>query len=132
MASLSRSFGSSVNLLLPTKRIRLPQNQKHNWKKVFRKTNSCVYKWQSIHTRFEYYMTKPVWSVCYGLECLNFEGSSYSQLPGSLSPDYISACKANFSPTESSFPTIRYRYYIYFISVFCCTFKSQRNILASY
>ena len=25
---------------------------------------------------------------CFGLECLDFEDSSYSQLPGSLSPDY--------------------------------------------
>ena len=25
---------------------------------------------------------------CFGLECLDIEESSYSQLPGSLSPDY--------------------------------------------
>ena len=36
------------------------------------------------------YMTKPVWShACFALECLDFEESSYSQLPGSLRPDYI-------------------------------------------
>ena len=25
---------------------------------------------------------------CFGLDCLDFEESSYSQMPGSLSPDY--------------------------------------------
>ena len=39
-------------------------------------------------------MTKPLVS-CFGLECLDFEESSYSQLPGSLSADckYLHARK---------------------------------------
>ena len=42
-------------------------------KKVFRKTNSCVYKYHSIHTRL-LYMTKPVWShvlACKVKSCYN-------------------------------------------------------------
>ena len=41
---------------------------------------------------------------CFGLECLDFEESSYSQLPGNLSRLQISACKANSSPNELSLP----------------------------
>ena len=33
-------------------------------------------------------MTKPVLVSCFGLHCLDIEENSYSQLPGSLSPDY--------------------------------------------
>ena len=29
-------------------------------------------------------MTKPVWSQCFGLQCLDFEESLYSQLPDNL------------------------------------------------
>ena len=53
---------------------------------VFRNTNSSVYKYNSIYTRL-LCITKPLLS-CFGLECLDIDESSYSQLPGSLSPDY--------------------------------------------
>ena len=34
------------------------------------------------------FFTLVVLVSCFGLECLDFEESSYNQLPGSLSPDY--------------------------------------------
>ena len=45
-------------------------------------------------------MTKPVWS----LECLDFEKSSYSQLPGSLRQDY-KYMHVKQIPNQLSFPS---------------------------
>ena len=61
-------------------------------------------------------MTKPLVS-CFGLECLDFEESSYSQLPGSLSADckYLHARKI---PHQLNFT-----------SKTTPDFKSQMNIL---
>ena len=71
-------------------------------------------------------MTKPCWSYVFGLECLDFKESSYSQLPGSLSPDYkyLHAVSHQLSfPSQTISDCIRY-----IIGVF----ESQTNILASY
>ena len=63
------------------------------------------------------------------------EESSYSPLPGSLAQPRlpISACKANNSPTNLSFPIKPYLiyyilYYILLVS-FAIALKKQRNIL---
>ena len=50
-------------------------------------TNSCTYKYQSIHTGLLYYITKPVLVSSFGLECLDLEDSSYYLLPES--PNHI-------------------------------------------
>ena len=49
-------------------------------------------------------MTNPVWSHFFGLECLDFEESSYSQLSGSLRLDY-KYLHARQIPHQLSFPT---------------------------
>ena len=63
---------------------------------------------------------------------MDFEKSSYSQLPGSLSPDYkylhVRQIPQQLSFSSQTIPDcIRY-----IIGVFCYNFKSQMNILASY
>ena len=73
-------------------------------------------------------MSKPVWSH----ECMDFEESYYSQLPGRLSLDY-KYLHARQTPHQLSFPSQTIPDCIrYIIGVFCYNFKSQTNILASY
>ena len=58
---------------------------------------------------------------CFGLECMDFEESSYTQLPGRLKADYklqISACKKNSSPIEL-YPQTIPDCIRYIIGVFC-------------
>ena len=75
-------------------------------------------------------MTKSVFVSCFVLECLDFEESSYSQLPGNVSPDYkyLHARQISHQLTFSSQTIPDYITYIF--GVFCYTFKSQTNILA--
>ena len=92
-----------------------------------RKNNSYVYKYNSFHTRL-LYITKPLVS-CFGLKCLDFEESSYNQLPGSLSTDY-KYLHANEIPNQLNFTSQTILDYIrYIIGVLCYNVKSQMNIL---
>ena len=76
------------------------------------------------------YITKPVWSHGFGLECLDFQESSDIHLE-SLSPDYI-YLHAKQTP-HLSFPSQTIPDCIrYIIGVFWYSFKLQMNILASY
>ena len=70
--------------------------------------------------------------IRFAIECQDCEQSSYSQLPGSLSPDYkylhVRQIPHQLSFNSKTIPDcIRY-----IIGVFCYNFKSQTNILASY
>ena len=73
----------------------------------------------------------PARSSVFGLECLDFEKSSYSQ-SGSQSPEYKYVF-ANQIPHQLTCPSqtipdrIRYT-----VGVFCYDVKSQMNILALY
>ena len=68
-------------------------------------------------------MTKPVLS-CFGLECLDFEESLYSQLPGSMNPDY-KYLHARQIPHQLNFPSQTIPDCIrYIIGVSCYNFKS--------
>ena len=49
-------------------------------------------------------MTKPKFGSCFGLQCLDFEENSYSQLPRSLRPDY-KYLHARIIPHQLSFPS---------------------------
>ena len=70
---------------------------------------------------------------CFGLECQDFEQTSYSQLPESLSPGYKYLHTRQIPLQLTSFPSLTIPDCIrYIIGVFCCNFKSQTNVLASY
>ena len=69
---------------------------------------------------------------CFVLEPMDFEESSYSQLPQSFNPDY-KFLHARKIPHHLSFNSQTIPDCIrYIIGVFCYNFKSQTNILASY
>ena len=62
---------------------------------------------------------------CFGLECLDFEESSYSQLPGNLSPDY-KYLHARQIPHQLSFSSQTIPDCIrYIIDVFCYSFRDR-------
>ena len=77
-------------------------------------------------------ITMPVWSHVSALSARILNKAHYSQLPGSLSPDY-KYLHARQIPHQLSFPSQTIPDCIrYVIGVFCYYFKSQTNILASY
>ena len=69
---------------------------------------------------------------CFGLECQDLnKAHNYSQLPGSLSPDYN--LYARQIPHQLRFPSQTIPDCIrYIIDILCYNFKSQTNILALY
>ena len=67
---------------------------------------------------------------CFGLECLEFEESSYRQFRGSLSPYYQDLHARQILHQLSFHSQIIPDCIRYIIGVFCYNFKSQTNILA--
>ena len=62
----------------------------------------------------------------------DFEESSWSQLPGNLSPDYKYLHARQIPHTPSFYSKTIPDCIGYIIGVFCYNFNSQMNILASY
>ena len=94
-------------------------------KPIFAFTNSTVFILDF------YIFGQPFLFSCFGLGCLDFEESSYNQLPGSLSPDYkyLHARQIYHKLSDPS-QTKLADCIRYIIGVFCYYFKSQKNILA--